>query len=223
VEPDDWKSVGLTLWTAALAVLVILPPGVAVAWVLARCQWRGKSFVETLVALPLVLPPVATGLLLLKLFGRRGPIGGWLHERWGIDVAFSAWAVVLALAVMAFPLLVRSVRTAIEEVPTRLEGVARTLGRGPWRVFWSVTLPLARRGMISGILLAFARALGEFGATIMVAGFIEGRTSTLALSIYHHVQAGDDGRALRLVVVSAVIAGIALWLSERMAPRREPA
>ena len=98
MEPDDWKSVGLTLWTAALAVLVILPPGVAVAWMLARRQWRGKSIVETLVALPLVLPPVATGLLLLKLFGRRGPIGGWLHERWGIDVAFSAWAVVLALS-----------------------------------------------------------------------------------------------------------------------------
>jgi molybdate transport system permease protein len=220
LNAEDWRSIGLTLWTAALAVVVILPPGLAMAWLLARCAWPGKSLVETLVALPLVLPPVATGLVLLKLFGRRGPVGAWVYDHWGWDVAFTEWAVVLALAVMAFPLMVRSLRTAIEEVPVRLEAVARTLGRSPWNVFWTVTLPLARRGVASGVVLSFARALGEFGATIMVAGFIEGRTATLALSIYQLVQLGDEARAWRLVVVSAVIAGAALWVSERLSPGR---
>jgi molybdate transport system permease protein len=218
---DDWRAVWLTLWTAAVAVALVLPPGLALAWLLARREWRGKSLVETAVALPLVVPPVATGLVLLKLFGRRGPVGGWVHERWGIDIAFTEWAVVLALGVMAFPLMVRSLRTAIEEVPTRLEAVARTLGRSPWNVFWTVTLPLARRGVAAGVVLSWARALGEFGATIMVAGFIEGRTATLALSIYQQVQVGDDARALRLVAVSVVIAFALLWLSERLTPRRK--
>lgn len=221
MNADDWRAVWLTLWTAALAVALILPPATAVAWLLARRRWRGKSIVETLVALPLVLPPVATGLVLLKLFGRRGPIGGWLHDRWGLDIAFTEWAVVLALGVMAFPLMVRSLRTAIEEVPTRLEDVARTLGRSPWNVFWSVTLPLARRGLAAGVVLSFARALGEFGATIMVAGFIEGRTSTLALSIYQMVQVGDDTRAMKLVIVCVVMALVALGLSERLANGRK--
>lgn len=221
LHADDWRAVWLTLWTAGLAVVLILPPATALAWVLARRRWRGKSIVETLVALPLVLPPVATGLVLLKLFGRRGPIGGWLHDRWGLDIAFTEWAVVLALGVMAFPLMVRSLRTAIEEVPVRLEDVARTLGRSPWNVFWSVTLPLARRGVAAGVVLSFARALGEFGATIMVAGFIEGRTSTLALSIYQMVQVGDDTRAMKLVIVCVVMALGALGLSERLAHGRK--
>lgn len=220
---DDWQSVWLTVWTAAVAVLLIAPPGLALAWVLARCRWSGKSIVETLVAMPLVLPPVATGLILLKLFGRRGPIGGWLHETWGLEVVFTSKAVVLALAVMAFPLMVRSLRTAIEQVPVRLEHVALTLGRRPWHVFWRITLPLAKRGVVAGIVLSFARALGEFGATIMVAGFIEGKTSTLALSIYQLVQVGDDARALRLVVVCAIIAFAALWTSERLSSRRSDA
>lgn len=220
---DDWQSVWLTVWTAAMAVLLIAPPGLALAWVLARCRWSGKSIVETLVAMPLVLPPVATGLILLKLFGRRGPIGGWLHETWGLEVVFTSKAVVLALAVMAFPLMVRSLRTAIEQVPVRLEHVALTLGRRPWHVFWRITLPLAKRGVVAGIVLSFARALGEFGATIMVAGFIEGKTSTLALSIYQLVQVGDDARALRLVVVCAIIAFAALWTSERLSSRRSDA
>ena len=223
LSADEWRSVWLSLWTAAVAVLLIVPPGLAIAWLLARREWPGKSVVETLVALPLVLPPVATGLILLKLFGRRGPVGGWLHERWGMDVVFTSKAVVLALGVMAFPLLVRSLRTAIEQVPVRLEQVALTLGRGPWSVFWRITLPLARRGVAAGIVLSFARALGEFGATIMVAGFIEGKTSTLALSIYQLVQVGDDARALRLVMVCAVLAFAALWISERLSTRRPAA
>lgn len=220
MKADDWGAVWLTVWTAAMAVVAILPPALGLAWLLARREWRGKSLVETAVALPLVLPPVATGLVLLWLCGRRGPVGGWLHDTWGLDIAFTEGAVVLALGVMAFPLLVRSLRTAIEEVPARLEAVARTLGRTPWNVFWTVTLPLARRGVAAGLVLSFARALGEFGATMMVAGFIEGRTSTLALSIYQHVQAGDDARALRLVGVCVALAFGLLWLSENLTRRR---
>ncbi len=217
---EEGQALWLTIWTAAVAVALILPAGLALAWILARRQWPGKSLVETLVALPLVLPPVATGLILLKLFGRKGPLGGWLHEQWGLDILFTRAAVVLALGVMAFPLLVRGLRTAFEEVPARLENVARTLGRSPWNVFWTITLPLARRGVAAGVVLAFARALGEFGATIMVAGFVSGKTSTLALSIYQHVQMGEDGPALRLLVASLVIAFAALWLSERLTSRR---
>ncbi|HEX7155294.1 MAG TPA: molybdate ABC transporter permease subunit [Thermoanaerobaculia bacterium] len=203
----------LTLRTAAVATLVIVPPGLAVAWLLARRSWRGKSLVETLVALPLVMPPVATGLILLQLFGRRGPIGGWLHSL-GIDVVFTTKAVILAMAVMSFPLLVRAARVAFEEVNPRLEQIARTLGASDTRVFVTITLPLAARGIVSGMLLAFARALGEFGATILVAGNIPGETSTLSLSIYNLVQLGRDDEAFQLLAVSVVIAFGAVWLAE---------
>jgi molybdate transport system permease protein len=217
---EDWQTIWFTTWISALSVLVILPPGLMIAWFLARRSWRGKSIVETLVALPLVLPPVATGLILLKLFGRRGPIGGWLYDTIGVDIVFSWKAVLLALGVMSFPLLVRSVRTAIEEVPTRLEGIARTLGHGPWSVLWRITLPLASRGIASGVVLAFARALGEFGATIMVAGFIPGKTSTLSLAIYQDVQMGDDSHAMNLLAVGVIMAFGALWAAECLARRR---
>lgn len=220
MNAEDWQTIWFTTWVSALSVVVILPPGFAVAWVLARRDWRGKSLVETLVALPMVLPPVATGLILLKLLGRRGPVGGWLHAQFGMDIVFSWKAVLIALGVMSFPLLVRSVRTAVEEVPVRLENVARTLGHGPWSVLWRVTLPLARRGIASGVVLAFARALGEFGATIMVAGFIPGKTSTLALSIYQSVQTGDDGHAMQLLAVCVVMAFVALWVAEWLSHRR---
>lgn len=219
---EDWQSIWLTVWTAALAVAVILPPGLAMAWLLARRRWRGKSLVETLVALPLVLPPVATGLILLKLLGRRGPLGGWLHEHFGLDIAFTWRAIVVALGVMSFPLLVRSLRTAFEEVPVRLEHIARTLGRSPWNVFWTITIPLARRGIAAGLVLSFARALGEFGATIMLAGLISGKTATLALSIYQHVQTGNDAHAMKLLTVCLIIAFVALWISEVLSRRHAP-
>lgn len=216
LSAEDWQSIWLTLWTAALAVIAILPFGMAMAWFLARRSWPGKSFIETLIAMPLVLPPVATGLILLKLLGRRGPIGSWLYEHFDLDIAFTWRAIIIALGVMSFPLLVRSLRTAFEEVPTRLEQIASTLGRSPWNVFFTITLPLARRGITAGIVLAFARALGEFGATIMLAGLITGKTSTLALSIYQHVQTGNDEHAMKLLGVCLVIAFIALWISEKL-------
>ena len=195
---------------AALAALLIVPPGLAVAWLLARFEWRGKSVVETFVALPLVMPPVATGLILLELLGRRGPIGSLLP----FDVVFTWRAVVIAMMVMSFPLLVRAARVAFEEVNPRFEAIARTLGAGEWRVFLTITLPLAARGIASGILLAFARALGEFGATILVAGNIPGRTSTLSVSIYSMVQLGRDADAFRLLTWSVIVAFIAVWTAE---------
>lgn len=215
----DWQIVRFTVWAAALSVAVILPPGLALAWLLARKEWRGKSIVETLVALPLVVPPVATGLVLLRLFGKNGPLGKAL-EAAGIEVIFTWRAVVIALSVMSLPLLVRSARTAFETVNPRLENVARTLGAGPLRMFFSITLPLARRGVLAGVILAFARALGEFGATIVVAGNIPGQTSTIALEIFQSVQLGDDAHAWRLLGVSVVIAFAAVWTSERLIRKR---
>lgn len=219
MTPDDWRVLWFTTWVSALSTLVILPPGLAVSWLLARRSWRGKVLIETLVSLPLVLPPVATGLILLKLFGRKGPIGAWLLDRLGIDLVFTWRAVVVALAVMSFPLLVRSSRTAFEAVPRRLEQIAATLGANPFRVYFTITLPLALPGILAGMLLAFARALGEFGASIMIAGNIPGQTTTLSMSIYQSVQLGDDSTALRLVGVAIVVALLAVWLSERLGRR----
>jgi molybdate transport system permease protein len=213
VNPEEWRIVGFSLGVSALATALILPPGLAVAWLLARYRWPGKSLVETVVALPLVLPPVATGLLLLKLLGRRGPLGRFLHEL-DLDVVFTWRGVVAAMAVMSFPLLVRGARVAFEGVDPRLERIARTLGARNARVFVTITLPLAARGILGGTLLAFARSLGEFGATIMVAGSIPRRTQTLSLAIYQLVQLGHDADAFRLVAVAAVIAFAALWLHE---------
>jgi len=217
---DVWQVTWFTVLVAVASTILILPPGVLLAWLLARGHWRGKALVETLVALPLVIPPVATGLILLKLFGRRSPVGHFFENTLGLEVVFTWKAVVLATAVMSFPLLVRTVRVAFEEVPVRLENVARTLGAGPWRSFFTVTLPLARRGLLAGAVLAFARALGEFGATIMVAGYIPGETGTLALGIYHSVQLGHDRAALVLLGLSVAIAFLAVATSEWLLRRR---
>ncbi len=213
---EELQILGLTLRTAALSTLLIVPPGLAIAWLLARFQWRGKSLIETLVALPLVMPPVATGLILLQLFGRRGPLG-WF------EVVFTWRAVVAAMTVMSFPLLVRAARVAFEEVNPRLEQIARTLGASDTRVFFTITLPLAARGIVSGMLLAFARAIGEFGATILVAGNIPGRTRTLSLAIYNHVQLGRDDEAFRLLGIAVVIAFLAVWVAEAFLRRTRDA
>ncbi len=222
MNAEEWQIVWFTAWVSALSTLVILPIGLALAWALARRNWPGKSIVETLVSLPLVMPPVATGLMLLKLFGRRGPIGGFLHDHLNFDVLFTWRAVLLALSVMSLPLLVRSARVAFEEVNPRLEQIARTLGAGNWRVFCTITVPLAARGIIAGMILAFARALGEFGATIMIAGNIPGKTSTLSLAIFQDVQMGEDSSAFRLLGVSVVLAFAAVWASELLLRRKTP-
>lgn len=218
----DWQVVWFTTWVSALSTLLILPPGLALAWLLARRDWPGKSVIETLVSLPLVIPPVATGLILLKLFGRRGPLGGFLHDTLHLDIVFTWRAVLIALGVMSFPLLVRSTRVAFEQVNPRLEQIARTLGASNWRVFFTISLPLAKRGVIAGMILAFARALGEFGATIMIAGNIPGQTSTLSLQIFQSVQLGDDSHALGLLAVSVALAFAAVWTSELLLRRHRP-
>lgn len=220
MSAGDWQVVWFTAWVSALSTLAILPGGIAVAWLLARRHWPGKSIVETLITLPLVIPPVATGLILLKLLGRRGPLGGFLHDTFGIEIVFTWKAVLIALGVMSFPLFVRSTRVAFEQVNPRLENIARTLGASDWRVFFTISLPLAKRGLIAGTILAFARALGEFGATIMVAGNIPGQTATLALDIFQSVQLGNDVHALRMLAVSVAIAFGAVWASEIILRRR---
>jgi molybdate transport system permease protein len=221
MNSEEWQLIGFTVRMAALSTLVVLPVGLGLAWCLARRRWRGKALVETFVTLPLVLPPVVTGLVLLKLFGRNGPFGRWLHGLFGLDIIFTWRAVVIALAVMSLPLLVRAARTAFEEVDQAFEQIARTLGAGEWRIFFTITLPLARRGVLGGTLLAFARALGEFGATIMVAGNILGRTRTLSLAVYQYVQNDEDAHAWALAGVSAGLAFLAVLASEYLAQPRK--
>jgi molybdate transport system permease protein len=218
---EEWKIVWFTAWVSALSTLMILPFGLGMAWLLARRQWRGKSLVETLISLPLVMPPVATGLILLKLLGRRGPVGSFLHDTLNLDIIFTWRGVLVSLGVMSFPLLVRSARVAFEEVNPRLEQIAGTLGASASRVFCTITLPLALRGIVSGMLMAFARALGEFGATIMVAGNIPGETSTLSLAIFQSVQLGEDTQAFRLLGVSVVMAFFAVWMGEWLLQRKK--
>ncbi|MFP2931925.1 molybdate ABC transporter permease subunit [Pyxidicoccus sp. 3LG] len=215
-------TAGLVLFTvtvAAVATLLILPLGVGVAYALARWDGPGKGVVETVLALPMVLPPTAVGLVLLELLARNGPVGRVL-DAWGVEVVFTPGAVVLASAVMAFPLLVRSARSGFEEVDPRLVAVARTLGDSRARAFFRVTLPLAWRGVLVGALLAFSRALGEFGATVLVAGNIPGRTQTLSLAIFHRTQLGQDAEALRLAGVAALLAFAAVYATEVVTRRR---
>lgn len=213
-----WLSVKIGLWCVAL----IAVPGLVTGWLLARCHFPGKAIVDGLVHLPLVLPPVVPGYLLLLLLGRNGPLGRWLYESWGVTLAFTWQGAVIACAIMAFPLLVRAVRLAVMLVETRLEDAARTLGAGPLRVWLTVTVPLALPGILTGLVLAFARSLGEFGATVTFVGNVAGETRTLPLAIYSYTQIpGGDGPALRLVILSILLALAALWLSELGAKRVE--
>ena len=209
---DVWQIASFTVVMALAATMVMLPPGVALAWLLARRRFPGRTVIETAVSLPLVMPPVATGLILLELFGRRGPIGRVLAAA-GIEVVFTWKAVVLAMAVMGLPLLVRAGRAGFEQVDHRYEQIAQTLGAGPARVFLTISLPLAGRSVVAGALLGFSRALGEFGATIMIAGSIPGTTRTLASAIYGYVETGQDTALFMLLGVSVVIAFAALYAS----------
>lgn len=216
---EDLSILLLTLRVAALATLLILPVGIGAAYLMSRRHGVGRTLVETLLTLPLVLPPTAVGFLLLELLRGSGPIGRLL-DRAGIELLFTWKAVVLATAVMSFPLLVRPALAAFEEVDPRLLGMARSLGSGKAAVFVRVALPLAWRGVLAGALLAFSRALGEFGATILVAGSIPGRTRTLALAIFQRTQIGQDGAAMRLVAVVVVLAFGAVWTTELLTRRR---
>ena len=207
-----------TIVTALAATTLMVPPGLLLAWLLARRRFPGRVLLETLVSMPLVLPPVATGLILLLLFSPRGPIGRVLATV-GIDVVFTWRAVVLAMTVMGLPLFVRTVRAGLEQVDRRYEAMASTLGAPPLRVFFSITLPLALPALVAGAVLGFARAIGEFGATIMIAGSIPGVTRTMPVAIYSFAETGRDGDALLLVAISAGIAFAALWLSNYLSAR----
>jgi molybdate transport system permease protein len=213
VTIETWH---ITLFSVAVALgstLVILPFGVALAWIFARKEWPLKAIIETAVLLPLVMPPVSTGLILLEIFGRRSPVGEWLYNR-GIEIVFNWKGVLIAMGVMSFPLLVRAARTSFSEVNPRLEQIAATLGASRWRIFFVITIPLAFRGIIAGSLLAFSRALGEFGATILLAGNIPGRTQTLSLAIFTYVQTGREHEAYMLLSITVMIAFASVWCSE---------
>jgi molybdate transport system permease protein len=215
LTPEEWSAVRLSLLVALTATIASLPFGVALGYLLARRQFLGKGVVETVLSLPLVLPPVVTGYALLVLFGRKGWLGWYLDEWFGLQLVFTWKGAALASAVMAFPLMVRAIRLAFAEVDIRLEQVARTLGAGRFDAFLTVSLPLARRGIIAGAVLAFARSIGEFGATIMIAGNIPGETRTIPLAIYNLINSpGGAEQSGRLVIMSIAIAAAALVLAE---------
>lgn len=220
LTPDDWTAVELSLRIAAVATLVALPFGIAIAYVLARKEFWGKSLLDAVVHLPLVLPPVVTGYLLLITFGRRAPVGAFLAEHFGIVFSFRWTGAALACGVMAFPLMVRAIRLSIEAIDRRLEDAAATLGANRLWLFLTITLPLALPGIIAGMMLAFARALGEFGATITFVSNIPGETQTISAAIYTLTQVpGGDSAALQLVMVAVIISIAALMASEFFARR----
>ncbi len=220
LSAEEWTAILLSLRVAAVATLVATPLGIAVAWLLARRNFWGKAALDALIYLPLMLPPVVTGYLLLLTFGRKGLVGAWLADTLGIVFAFRWTGAALACGVMSFPLLVRPIRLSIEAVDRKLEQAASTLGAAPWRVFLTVTLPLALPGIVAGMVLGFAKAIGEFGATITFVSNIPGETQTISAAIYSLTQTPDgDTAALRLVIVSIGIAMAALIASEILARR----
>jgi molybdate transport system permease protein len=221
LSPAEWDAIRLSLWVSLTAVTASLPLGVALAWLLARRRFWGKSLVETVVNLPLVLPPVVTGYLLLVAFGRRGWAGRVLEQWLGVTFVFDWKGAALASAVVAFPLMVRAMRVAFTAVDARLEQAARTLGAGPFDAFFTITLPLAYHGLVAGCVLAFARSMGEFGATIMIAGNIPGQTRTIPLFVYHQLETpGGFEAAHGIILVSIAIAAAALLAGEVLERRQ---
>ena len=220
LSADEWTAILLSLRVAIVATVVALPFGIAIAWLLARTQFWGKALLDGLVHLPLVLPPVVTGYLLLISFGRRAPVGAFLADHLGLVFSFRWTGAALACGVMGFPLLVRAIRLSIEAIDRRLEDAAATLGANRFWILLSVTLPLALPGIIAGMVLCFAKALGEFGATITFVSNIPGETQTLSAAIYSLTQVpGGDAAAGRLVVVAIALSLIALVVSETLARR----
>jgi molybdate transport system permease protein len=220
LTPDEWGAIRLSLRVSLWGVAASLPLAVAVAMLLARVRFPGKSLFDAVVHLPLVLPPVVVGYFLLLLLGRKGPIGGWLESTFGVVVAFRWTGAAIAAAVMGFPLMVRAIRLSIEAIDTRIESAAATLGANAAWVFATVTLPLILPGLITGMLLSFARSLGEFGATITFVSSIPGETRTLPLAIYGYTQVpGGDLQALRLSIIAVVLSIGALLVSELLVRR----
>ena len=216
----EFQVILMSLKTATLGTILIIPLSLSISWFLARSSMKGKLVVDTLVSFPLVLPPVVTGYALLLLLGRGGPVGGLLHSLFGIDLVFTWVAAALAAGLVSLPLMVRAMEVSIAGVDQRLEQVSRSLGAGPWKTFFSVTVPLARRGILAGILLAFARGLGEFGATMVVAGNIPGSTQTVPLAIFTNLQTNDDAAAIRLILISMALALVSLILHRKLVTKK---
>jgi molybdate transport system permease protein len=219
MSPETWTALALSVRVAAFATFLNAVIGIPLAYLLARKVFPARWLVDLLVTLPLVLPPTVTGYYLILLLGRRGWLGAPLYSLTGWSVAFTWYAAVIAAAIMALPLLVRTARAAIESVDRDLERAAFTLGRSEWRTAIEVTLPLARNGILAGLVLAFARALGEFGATLMLAGNIPGRTTTVPLAIYTAVQTGETAEALVLVVALSLVSCVVIFLAARLGMR----
>lgn len=215
-----WPALWLSLQVATWATLACLVLGTGVGYALARWRFPGRDLIDTLLTLPMVMPPTVLGYYLLVLLGRKGWVGGWLHDTFGIQLIFTLTGAVIAATVVAFPLVFKPARAAFEAVDGQLEQAARVLGVSEAAVFFRVTLPLAWRGILAGVLLAFARALGEFGATLMVAGSIPGKTQTLSIAVYEAVQAGDDATANALVVITSLVCVLVLLGAGRLAPGR---
>ena len=217
---EEWTIVVLSIKVGVVAIAATLPAAFAIGWLLARCEFPGKTLLDALVHLPLVLPPVVTGWMLLLAFGNRGPLGQLLHEVFGVSLMFRWTGAALASAVMALPLMVRAMRLSIEAIDRRLESAARTLGASPWRVFLGITLPLSMPGVLAAGVLGFARSIGEFGATITFVSNIPGETQTLPLAIYSELQRpGGDAMVTRLALMSVALSLLALAISEALARR----
>ena len=217
---EEWTIVLLSIKVGMAAMACTLPVAFAIGWVLARLEFPGKTLLDAVVHLPLVLPPVVTGWLLLLAFGNRGPVGRLLHDTFGVSLMFRWSGAALASAVMALPLMVRAMRLSIEAIDRRLESAARTLGATPWWVFLSITLPLSLPGVLAGVVLGFARSIGEFGATITFVSNIPGETQTLPLAIFSELQRpGGDAAVMRLALMSVALSFVALACSEALARR----
>ncbi len=215
-----WVPLALSLKVAGWSTAINLVLGVAVGWLLARRRFPGREVLDALLTLPMVLPPTVLGYYLLVVIGKRGWLGGWLHDTFGINLIFTWQGAVIAATLVAFPLVLKASRAAFENVEPQLEKAGRVLGLNEWAVFFRITLPMAWRGVLAGVLLAFARALGEFGATLMVAGSIPGRTQTLSVAVYEAVQAGQDDTANLLVIVTSVTCLVVLLAAGRLVPGR---
>ena len=220
MDASTWITLALTLKVAAWATAINLVLGVTAGWLLARHRFPGREFVNAVLTLPLVLPPTVIGYYLLVVIGKRGWLGQWLDDSFGITLIFTWQGAVIAATVVAFPLVLSSARTAFEAVEPQLEQAARVLGLNEWAVFFRVTVPMAWPGIMAGALLVFARSLGEFGATLMVAGSIPGRTQTLSVAVYEAVQAGDDATANKLIAIISVTCIVMLLIAGRLAPSK---
>jgi molybdate transport system permease protein len=221
MDPSTTFPIWFSLRVAACAMLIVAPLGLALAWIQARCRYPGRRLLDGIILLPLILPPSVVGFALVMCFGTNGPVGQWLASTFGVGLVFTPSAAVIAAAIVALPIMVKTAQPALTLVPREMEGMAQSLGLPPLQVFLRVTVPASWPGLVAAFILAFARAMGEFGATLMFAGNIPGRTNTMPLEIYAAYQQGDDARALTYVLILTAISCLVLWLAGHVGRRAE--